>query len=278
MFTSRRLLIATKHKKETVLSPLLETALGVHCFTDDRLDTDKLGTFTGEVERIDDPLTTARKKCEWGMELTGCDLAVASEGSFGAHPSLVFVPGNDEIVLLVDKKNNIEVVGRAVSTETNFSAALVSTIDELKAFARRVQFPSHALIVRAAEKDTTAITKAITDWAQLEQCVNGLIERQGNAFIETDMRALYNPSRMKVIGQAAQRLVEKLGSCCPQCGCPGFSVTKTDPGLPCRVCGSSTRSALYHTYHCQRCRFEKKEMFPNGKQSEDPMYCDICNP
>ncbi|MFM8711078.1 MAG: DUF6671 family protein, partial [Sphingomonadales bacterium] len=88
LFTGRKLLIATKHKKEIVLSPLLEAALGVHCFTDDRLDTDLLGTFTGEIERLDDPLTTARKKCEQGMALTGCDLAVASEGSFGAHPSL----------------------------------------------------------------------------------------------------------------------------------------------------------------------------------------------
>ncbi len=278
MFTGRRLLIATKHKKEMVLSPLLETALGVHCFIDDRLDTDLLGTFTGETERTDDPLTTARKKCEWGMALTGCDLVVASEGSFGAHPSLVFVPGNDEIVLLVDQKNKIEVVGRAISTETNFGGTLVSNIDELKEFARRVQFPSHALIVRAAEKDNLNITKAITDWPQLERCVNRLIESQGNAFVETDMRALYNPSRMKVIGQATKRLIEKIASCCPQCDCPGFSITKADPGLPCQLCGSPTRSTLYHLYQCQRCQFEKKEVFPNGKQTEDPMYCDICNP
>lgn len=257
---------------------MLNAALGVSCFTDDRLDTDLLGTFTGEIERVDDPLTTARKKCQWGMELTGCDLAVASEGSFGAHPSLVFVPGNDELVLLVDKINNIEIVGRAVSTETNFGVALVSTIDELKEFARRVQFPSHALIVRAAEKDNADITKAINTWPQLEQCVNRLIERQGNAFVETDMRALYNPSRLKVIGQAAQRLIEKIGSCCPQCSCPGFSVADTTPGLPCQLCGSPTRSALNFLYRCQRCQFEKKEPFPNGKQTEDPMYCDICNP
>ena len=278
MFTGRRLLIATKHKKEMVLSPLLETALGVRCFIDDRLDTDLLGTFSGEKERIDDPLTTARIKCEWGMALTGCDLVVASEGSFGAHPSLVFVPGNDEIILLVDKKNNIEIIGRAISTETNFGGTVVSTIDELKEFARRVQFPSHALIVRAAEKDNSNITKAITSWPQLERCVSDLIEKQGTAFVETDMRALYNPSRMKVIEQAANRLIEKVASCCPACGCPGFSVTKADPGLPCQLCGSPTQSTLSHLYQCQRCEFEKKEVFPKGKQTEDPMYCDICNP
>lgn len=278
MFTGRRLLIATKHKKDSVLAPLLESALGVHCFTDERLDTDLLGTFTGEVERVDDPLNTARKKIEMGMQLTGCDLAVATEGSFGAHPSFVFVPGNDEIVLLVDKKNNIEVMGRSVSTETNFGGALVSSIDELKEFARRVQFPSHALIVRESEKGTANITKAITSWPQLEECVTRLIEKQGNAQVETDMRALYNPSRIKVIEQAAQRLIEKLSLCCPKCDCPGFSVNEAIPGLPCRLCGSPTRSALEHIFRCQRCSFEKKETFPNGKQTEDPMYCDICNP
>jgi hypothetical protein len=278
LFTGRRLLIATKHKKETVLSPLFEAALGVHCFTDDRLDTDQLGTFTGEIARLDDPVTTARKKCEQGIALTGCDLAVASEGSFGAHPSLVFVPGNDEIILLVDKKNNIEVMGRAVSTETNFGGAWISDINELKEFARRVQFPSHALIVRESEIGIKVLTKAITSWPQLEEAVKKLIESQGKAYVETDMRAMYNPSRMKVISKAAEQLIEKLSTLCPACACPGFSITSTEAGLPCQLCGSPTRSPLSYSYRCQRCAFEKKQAFPGGKKTEDPMYCDICNP
>ncbi|MFM7646304.1 MAG: DUF6671 family protein [Sphingomonadales bacterium] len=278
MFTGRRLLIATKHKKETVLAPLLESALGVHCFTDHRLDTDLLGTFTGEVERTTDPLSTARKKCEWGMELTGCDLVVASEGSFGPHPSLVFVPGNDEMVVLIDKKNNVEVIGRAVSTETNFGSSPVSSIEELKAFARKAQFPSHALIVRESERSIARLTKAITSWPVLESSVSALLKKQKNAFVETDMRALYNPSRLKVIGRAAEQLIEKLSLRCPQCECPGFSVTDTIAGLPCLLCGSATRSALAYRYGCQRCSFQKIIEFPNEKQTEDPMYCDICNP
>ncbi len=278
MFTGRRLLIATKHKKEKVLAPLLEAALGVQCFTDDRLDTDLLGTFSGEVNRVDDPVTTVRKKCEAGMQLTNCDLAVASEGSFGPHPTLVFVPANDEIVLLIDKKNNIEVLGRALSTETNFGGRLVSTTEELRDFARRVQFPSHALIVREAEKTIAGMNKGITSWKELEACALTLIEKRGSVYIETDMRALYNPGRMKVIAKAGQQLIEKLHSLCPECGCPGFAVTEVTAGLPCGVCAAPSRSALYYTYRCQRCGFEKKEEFPGGKRTEDPMYCDICNP
>ncbi len=77
MFKGRTLLIATKHRKEQVISPILEEALGVKCIVSENIDTDVLGTFTGEVERTNSPLETARMKCE-----------LASEGSFGSHPYL----------------------------------------------------------------------------------------------------------------------------------------------------------------------------------------------
>ena len=60
MFHNRRLIIATQHHKEKVIAPLFEEKLGVHCFTDSQLNTDVLGTFSGEVERNNDPITTAR--------------------------------------------------------------------------------------------------------------------------------------------------------------------------------------------------------------------------
>ncbi len=88
MFEGRYLVIATKHNKEKVIAPILERELGVKCFVPVNLDTDALGTFTGEVERKDDPITTARKKCLLAMELENCDMAIASEGSFGPHPSI----------------------------------------------------------------------------------------------------------------------------------------------------------------------------------------------
>ena len=76
MFISRKLIIATKHKKESVIAPILEKELGVRCFTDETFDTDTLGTFTGEIERELDPIATARRKCLLAMELNNCDLGV----------------------------------------------------------------------------------------------------------------------------------------------------------------------------------------------------------
>ena len=87
MFANRKLVITTQHEKERVLAPILEKFLGVTCVTPTKFNTDLLGTFSGEVPRKDDDMTTARKKCLIGMEELNCNLGVASEGSFGMHPS-----------------------------------------------------------------------------------------------------------------------------------------------------------------------------------------------
>ena len=57
MFSGRKLLIATKHQKEKAIAPILEKELGVIAILASNLDTDVLGTFTGEIERKEDPIT-----------------------------------------------------------------------------------------------------------------------------------------------------------------------------------------------------------------------------
>jgi hypothetical protein len=59
VFGGRKLVIATKHEKERVIAPVLKEAMGVTCIVPDDLDTDAPGTFSGERERVDDPITTA---------------------------------------------------------------------------------------------------------------------------------------------------------------------------------------------------------------------------
>ena len=148
MFSGRKLLIATKHEKEKVISPLLEMVFGLKCFVAENFDTDVLGTFTGEVERKDDPITTARNKCLMAMEKENCDLAIASEGSFGAHPSIFFVHADDELLLFIDKKNELKIIARELSTDTNFNGEEIKTEKQLKDFTKQVKFPTHGLIVK----------------------------------------------------------------------------------------------------------------------------------
>lgn len=278
MFAGRNLLIATKHEKEKVIAPVLESLLGVKCVVDTHFDTDLLGTFSGEVERKEDPISTVRNKCLMAMEAGNFDLAVASEGSFGAHPSIYFVPANDEFLILIDKKNNLEIIARNLSTETNFNASTVTNLKQLKDFAEAAKFPSHGLILKKAEHDFTGMVKGITDWETLHSTFNYFIETFQSAYIETDMRAMHNPTRMETIKQATLNLVEKVKSTCPQCETPGFDVVAVNKGLPCQLCGLPTRSTLSYTYTCAKCAYTKQEMYPNKKTFEDPIYCDYCNP
>ena len=163
MFQGRNLLIATKHEKEKVIAPILEKELGVKCFVSSDLDTDKLGTFTGEIERKDDPITTARNKCLMAKYSTNCDLAIASEGSFGSHPTIFIAAADDEFLLFIDKKNNIEISARELSLETNFNGSEIKTKEELQEFASNSNFPSHALILRKSKDDLEGIVKGIID-------------------------------------------------------------------------------------------------------------------
>lgn len=278
IFQHRKLVIATMHGKEAVLAPLLQNELGVQIVLPQQLDTDQFGTFSGERERTLSPLETAVAKCRAAMELTGCDLAVASEGSFGAHPLLGFVNSDEEIVVLVDRKNQLQVAAKALSTVTNFNGATIHSLHQLDDFAKAAQFPSHALIIRSAKNDTSDLLKGIKDKAVLQERAELLLKKQGSFYVETDMRAHYNPMRMQVIEVAAKKLIDKLRETCPACSMPGFDVVEVVPGLPCTFCGSATRSTQYFIKRCQCCEHETTEWYPHGKEGEDPMYCDTCNP
>jgi len=278
MFRNRTLLVATKHEKEKVIAPILEEKLGIKCIVAIGFDTDVLGTFSGELERKDDPITTARKKCKIAMELSACDMAIASEGSFGPHPSIFFVPADDEFLIFIDKKNELEIIVRELSTETNFNAAEIKSEKELIEFAKAAQFPSHGLILRKNKDDYSEMIKGITNLDSLLDAYRQFSRTDTRAYVETDMRALYNPTRMKVIERATHKLVNRIISICPQCSSPGFGITDAKEGLPCELCGFPTRSILSYIHTCLKCNFKKEEKFPNGKVKEDPMYCDVCNP
>ncbi|MDZ4703903.1 MAG: DUF6671 family protein [Saprospiraceae bacterium] len=278
MFKDRKLIIATKHEKEKVIAPLLEKLLGVCCFVNENFDTDVFGTFTGEIERELDPIATARQKCLMAMELTNCDLGIASEGSFGPHPSMFFISADDEFLIFIDKKNNLEIIARELNTETNFNGKEIKTETELLEFADSVNFPSHGLVLRKGKAENNDIIKGITDINQLKEAFKKLFDKFKSVYVETDMRALYNPSRMKVIEAATKKLIDKINSLCPQCNMPGFGITDDKRGLECSLCGSPTNSTLSYIYVCQHCQYTKEEMYPHKKASEDPMYCDYCNP
>ena len=277
LFNGRKIVIATKHHKEKVIGPILENTFKVNCIIAQNFDTDNFGTFTGEIERLDNPYTVAKNKCLLAMDLNNCDMAIASEGSFGPHPTLGFVYIDEEILVFVDKKNNLEISTRELSLETNFNGQEVTSEDQLTKFATSIKFPSHGLILRKSIIDHTGILKGITDWELLSKHFKVLKHKYGAAYVETDMRAMYNPTRMKVIQLAAIKLAEKINTPCPFCHMPGYGISAAIPGLTCGQCGFPTKSTIAYEYKCNSCHASEVIKSPHDKQ-EDPMFCDFCNP
>ncbi len=269
MFKDRVAVLATMHCKEEAIAPILESEIGLKVQVPTNFDTDRFGTFTREIARSGDQLEAARKKALSAIEHTGLSLAIASEGSFAPHPAFLMLPCNRELVVLIDTLNDLEVIGEAISTETNFNHRSVSNFDEAYQFAIGAGFPEHKLVVIDREK----ILKGIGDFDQLREAVSS-----GIVHLETDMRAMNNPTRMKAIAQATRDLAEKLKQCCPNCSTPGFTVSGVKRGLPCSWCGSPTDSIVAEIYQCRKCGFEQDKLYPDGKQTAEPMYCPYCNP
>jgi hypothetical protein len=278
LFKKQPVVIATMHQKENVIAPLFERELEVTCFTPKHFDTDLYGSFSGEFERKESPIETLKTKCKEAMNLTGCSMGIASEGSFGPHPFLPFAYADDEWMIFMDKKNGLEIIEREISSETNFSSAVVKSVKELNEFTTRTKFPSHGLIIQGSPTDFVDIKKGITEKETLETHFHYLIEKYGEAYIQTDMRAMFNPTRMQQIEKLANKLIQKIKSICPQCDTPGFGITKATAGLPCSLCGNETQSILSYTYTCITCNYHREDKYPHHKMFEEPMHCHFCNP
>lgn len=280
LFRDRTGVLATMHQKEQVMAPILEHHLGVRVIVPPSLNTDQFGTFTRDIKRPGDQLHAARLKAEQAMTLTEATLAFASEGSFGAHPSIPFVACDREIVVLIDRSHDLEIVGQVISTDTNYRQQTVTSMETALAFAQKIGFPTHGLVAmpNAQSAQSSSIVKGITAESDLIETVSRLLKEFGQAHLETDMRAMHNPTRMKVIAEATQDLVNRLQSPCPQCGYPDFAPVERKPGLPCALCQFPTELTLAVVYRCKKCDFSRVTHFPDGREFADPAQCSYCNP
>ena len=277
-YTDKRVAFLTQHNKELVVAPELRRELGLKVERIDGYDTNQLGTFSREIPRAGSQLETARKKVRIGMNLSGCKLGLASEGSFNMDPYTGMIPWNVEMVIFIDGLHDFEVVG-FYQGSAKVGNLLSDDWASAEAFARKLGFPEHYMVVRPEDKDDQRIRKDIDTWTKLEDTffwARGQ-SANGSVFLETDMRAHANPTRMEHIRLAAVDLAEKLNSVCSVCGIPGFWIIDQVKGLPCGMCGSPTDRIREDIYGCLKCshRVTKKRA---EKKFADPKYCDYCNP
>ncbi|MBW4611974.1 MAG: hypothetical protein KME21_01565 [Desmonostoc vinosum HA7617-LM4] len=283
LFSNRTCVLATMHQKEKVIAPVIEQELGIEVIVPHNFNTDVFGTFTREVKRLGTQIATARLKAEKALEITGETLAIASEGSFVPHPLLPYIYSNREIVILLDTENELEIIGEEFSLETNFNYQEIQSWQEAEDFARKSGFPEHGLIVGLEQQTNNhvEIIKGINTEAKFLEAVNlafNNLRSPGKVYVETDMRALYNPTRMKNIEKATHDLIKKINSHCPSCSAPGFVIIESIEGLPCAICNFPTHVTRAVIYQCKKCNFLQEKLFPHHQEFADPAQCNYCNP
>jgi len=274
------IILTTKHSKSIAIAPAFFNILSaeiVECNT----DTDVFGTFSGEVERTGNALDCAKTKCELGMNLTNAYYGLSSEGSFGSHPYIPFLSCDQEILYFIDRIRNFHLYVSSISEKTNYNIKSLDSMNELEIFAKKALFPSHALIVRSDnKKNKNFLFKGINTFDMLEQAFKDSMKhsRNGKVWVETDMRANMNPSRMGVIQSLAEELAKSLSRLCPQCNTPGWGKVHVEKGLECGWCGMETELLRAEIYGCVKCAHKEKTRPFHNLLTADPENCSSCNP
>ncbi|MDI1254107.1 DUF6671 family protein [Thermomonas sp.] len=122
-------------------------------------------------------------------------------------------------VALLTQHGKQQVIAPALHAAVGCKVERVAGIDTdlLGTFARQWRFPGHRMVVRPACDGDSRIRKGIASWEQLERHFRWARQTStnGQVFIETDMRADANPSRMNVIRSAAIEPGQRLACSVP---------------------------------------------------------------
>lgn len=267
--------VATKHGKDVILRSVFGAQWGLDVAALD-VDTDLLGTFSGEVPRPGDVRSTLRAKVSMALDVRpDAEVVLATEGSFGADPVLGWVPLHEEVLLWSWPRYGKELWVAHRSHDTNFSSIDSAEWTEVQRWALRVGFPTAHVILRDAQGQVLA--KGINDPTEFERMWRAAAEG-GAPRVETDMRADRNPKRQEALRALAIKVVEAFEALCPNCRFPGFVARPAEPGAPCSACGSATRRPRLLKAECTECGQVEVRDSEDQLMGVDPAICDRCNP
>lgn len=94
--------LASLHKKETAIGLPFEKFVGCKVVSA-QINTDLVGTFTGEFERMFTPRAGIKETCDKELDLEKGTLGVANGGGFGPRPSVSLVPADFEIIFFANR-------------------------------------------------------------------------------------------------------------------------------------------------------------------------------
>lgn len=276
VYRGRLIAVGTRHGKQHQFAPAFRAVLGAELVTPRDLDTDRFGTFTGEIARRGSAAAAARAKARLAMTVTGLAHGLASEASYG--PLAGGWHGHEEILLFCDDVLGIEVLEGHRSASTPGLSHLVGPGDTLPDGLVR-GLPEQGLTVRPSRPlpAVPAVAKGITDVVVLTEAVAAAAasSTDGLAVVEPDLRAHHNPSRRVVLERLADSLARRLATCCPGCDAPGFGRVDAEYGLACRVCQTPTPLLRSEIHGCAACSHRITRPAASGAE---PAVCPMCNP
>lgn len=269
--------LATRHGKWELIAPAMAEMLSLGV-VDTTVDTDSLGTFSGETPRKGTPLETVVAKARLGMQSSGLSIGLANEGTIGPHPSFPFVISDIELIVLVDDERGIIVAESEIELGVPSFMAETS-LDGLEELSfDGAGFPDHGLIVMT-KGSQPHIVKGIHDRELLAETVRICVREYESptVIVQSDFRAHHHPTRRTIIERAAWRLARRLKELCPCCGVPGWGIGRYEYGAPCAYCGTATSQRLRDVMECAGCGHEEvhEVAYAGGV---DPMHCPRCNP
>jgi hypothetical protein len=277
-YSNKKVVLTSKHDKLKLIKPAFDGYVGCEVI-EANLDTDQLGTFSGEIERKAPPRETAIQKARLGMKETGLLIGVASEGSIGPDPVIPFIHSNIEHLVWVDDERDIVISETFRSFEITAATLTTTPGQDLTSFLEKADFPNHALIARPNTQIKSDCIKGITDLNQLIEAIElcSRISPNGFVVIESDLRAMHSPSRQKNIAEVAKLLAIRVSTLCPKCDLPGLGRVDFARGLDCSECGLNNPEAIsQEILGCVKC--DHKELGKVIANTLEPAQCNFCNP
>jgi hypothetical protein len=279
-FRDAKVCFATNHQKGTAAREPFLRILNTQV-EELQIDSDRLGTFSGEIERPGSMLDALRGKIKLAREVSRERFILVSEGSFSTAGGFGVIAQGIEMLLLDDAITGTQVIEQHISWDTNYLTAEISKLDELDSFLPRISFGSHGLVLYPCGATPSAkLFKGIFDTTLAHEAFQECLAASpvGRVMAMSDMRAHCNPTRMKAISACCELLAKRLATVCSYCGSGGFGITGTVPGLPCESCGFPTARARLEKHTCVVCHATTEQPRSDGKVTADPAECELCNP
>lgn len=277
-YAGARIGLATIHAKELAAAPAFRRVLGAEVVVAPNLDTDELGTFSGEVPRPDALVETCAIKAEMVFRTMDVDCALASEGSYGPIDRVPLNPGGVEIMAFVDRKRGLRIVETLPTHRTNWRLQRFAAGDPaVPGILKAMGFPRFGVFV-ICSSDMEHPIKGLETEAAVLAAMDREARRSddGRAVLLADMRAHRNPTRMRVLRALSWKLAKRLERLCPECHTPGFGHIQSRRGLACEACGDPTPWIDFEIDGCSVCGHAEARARKDGRRFASKRSCPTC--